>query len=241
MYYLIFVKFHIPGVIKIRENWSIWILWNFIYPGSWKSEKIEEFDFCEVSCTWGHESWRKLKHLIFVRFRVPGVMKIRENWSIWFLWSFAYAGSWKLEKIEEFGFLWSFVYMGTQNSQKLNDSIFSKIEWPRVHETSLQYHLLTLGSLSISYSGGKGPYLGGLSHLLYNIDPKVRIFSTFIKRPKAAHCPRALYMWKKNGRQSNPRILVMHRSHRKKNWVDRWWFRLPSNRPKLVTIQWVIR
>ena len=138
-----------------------------------------------------------MKHLIFVKFRVDGVMNIGENWSIWFLWSFAYAGSWKLEKIEEFGFLWSFVYMGTQNSQKLNDSIFSKIEWPRVHETSLQYHLLTLGSLSISYSGGKGPYLGGLSHLLYNIDPKVRIFSTFIKRPKAAHCPRALYMWKK--------------------------------------------
>ena len=177
-------------------------------------------DFCDVSCT----------------ICVFGVMKIGENWSIWFLSSFVYPGSWKLEKIEEFGFLWSFVYMGTQNSQKLNASIFSKIEWPRVHETSLQYHLLTLGSLSISYSGGKGPYLGGLSHLLYNIDPKVRIFSTFIKRPKAAHCPRALYMWKKNGRQSNPRILVMHRSHRKKNWVDRWWFRLPSNRPKLVTI-----
>ena len=36
------------------------------------------FDFCEVSCTRGHENERKLKHLIFVKFRVPGVMKIRE-------------------------------------------------------------------------------------------------------------------------------------------------------------------
>ena len=27
----------------------------------------------------GHENWRKMKHLIFVRFRLPGVMKIGEN------------------------------------------------------------------------------------------------------------------------------------------------------------------
>ena len=27
----------------------------------------------------GHENWRKFKHLIFVKFRVPGVMTIAEN------------------------------------------------------------------------------------------------------------------------------------------------------------------
>ena len=37
------------------------------------------FDFFEVSHTRGHENGRKLKHLIFVKFRVPGVMKIGEN------------------------------------------------------------------------------------------------------------------------------------------------------------------
>ena len=70
-------RFHVPGVMKIRENWSIWFLqdvpgfmkirenWNlwflqgFMYPGSWKLEKIQES-----------------------RFHVRGVMKIRENWSI---------------------------------------------------------------------------------------------------------------------------------------------------------------
>ena len=41
--------------------------------------KIEAFYFCEVLCTWGHEIWRKLKHLIFVKFRVLGFMKFGEN------------------------------------------------------------------------------------------------------------------------------------------------------------------
>ena len=90
---LIFLKFQIPGVIKVGGNWSIWILWNFIYPGSWKLEKIEAFDFCEVLSTRGHENQRKLKNLIFVRFRVTGVIKIRKYWSIWFLWSFVFPGS----------------------------------------------------------------------------------------------------------------------------------------------------
>ena len=69
---------------------------------SWKLKKIEAFDFCEVLSTRGHENQKKLKNLIFVRFHVTGVIKIREYWSIWFLWSFMYKGLWKLEKIEEF-------------------------------------------------------------------------------------------------------------------------------------------
>ena len=28
----------------------------FMYPGSWKLEKMEESDFCKVSCTRGHEN-----------------------------------------------------------------------------------------------------------------------------------------------------------------------------------------
>ena len=34
------------------------------------------FDFCEVSHTRGHENQRKLKHLNFVKFHLPGFMKI---------------------------------------------------------------------------------------------------------------------------------------------------------------------
>ena len=47
---LIFVDFQ---VMKIEENRSIWCMWIFMYPGSWKLEKIEVFDFCEFSCTRG--------------------------------------------------------------------------------------------------------------------------------------------------------------------------------------------
>ena len=82
---LIFVNFHLLGVMKVEENWSIWFLRIFLYPGSWKLNRIEASDFCELSYTRGHESWRKLKYLIFADFPVPGVMKIEENWSVWFL------------------------------------------------------------------------------------------------------------------------------------------------------------
>ena len=47
-----------------------------------KLEKIEVFDFCDVLCTRGHDNLKKLKDYIFVKFCVPGVMKIRENQSI---------------------------------------------------------------------------------------------------------------------------------------------------------------
>ena len=30
---------------KVRENWSVWFLWSFMYPGSWNLEKIEMTDF----------------------------------------------------------------------------------------------------------------------------------------------------------------------------------------------------
>ena len=49
----------VPGIMKIGENWRIWILL--------------------ILCTRGHENWRKLKHLIFMKFRAPGVMKVGEN------------------------------------------------------------------------------------------------------------------------------------------------------------------
>ena len=50
-------------------------------PGLLKLAKNEVCNFCEVSCTVMkiRENWRKFKGLIFVKFHVPGVMKIREN------------------------------------------------------------------------------------------------------------------------------------------------------------------
>ena len=113
--HLFFVKFCVSGVMKIGKKSSIWLSfmctrwlsftctrghenwwkikylilvkcwsWSFVYPGSWKLEKI--------------------KHLFFVKFHVPVVMKIGVNWSIWFLWSLMYPGSWKFEKIKVFDF-----------------------------------------------------------------------------------------------------------------------------------------
>ena len=99
---LIFEKFHVPGVMKIQENWIVWFLRNFKYRGSWKSEKIEASNFWEFSCTVGNGNWRKLKRLIFVKFHVPEVMKIQEKWSIWFLRNFMYRGNgnwWKLKRL----------------------------------------------------------------------------------------------------------------------------------------------
>ena len=65
-----------PGDIKIGENWSFWFLWKFMYPGSWKLQKIEASDFFVILCTRGHGNWRKFQHLIFVKFCLTGVMKI---------------------------------------------------------------------------------------------------------------------------------------------------------------------
>ena len=74
----------------------------------------------------------KNKGLIFVMFHVlcicvPGVMKIGENWSIWFLWSFVHPASWKLEKIKAFEFLWSFVYPGSWKSEKIEGFNFWEV------------------------------------------------------------------------------------------------------------------
>ena len=105
-------------VIKIEENWNVWFLLVFMYLWSWKWKKIESSDFWEFSCNFlenwikskrlifcenwiiwfllifiyprGHESWRKLNHLIFKDFHV---MKIEENWIVWFLRIFMYPGS----------------------------------------------------------------------------------------------------------------------------------------------------
>ena len=109
-----------------------------MYPGPWKLNNIEASDFCEFSCTQGHESWIKLKRLIFVNFYVTGVMKVEENQSVWFLWIFKYMGSWKLNKINasdfcEFSctrgheswrnrsvwFLWIFMYLGSWKLKKI--------------------------------------------------------------------------------------------------------------------------
>ena len=54
-------------------------------------------------------------------------MKIGENWSIWFLWSFVHPASWKLEKIKAFEFLWSFVYPGSWKSEKIEGFNFWEV------------------------------------------------------------------------------------------------------------------
>ena len=100
----IFVNFRVPGVIKIGKKWGVGFLLIFVYPGSWKSEKIEVLDFCQFSCTRGHENRKKLKCRIFVNFRVPGVMKIGKNWGVGFLSIFVYPRSSKSEKIEVLDF-----------------------------------------------------------------------------------------------------------------------------------------
>ena len=64
-----------------------------------------------LSCTRGHENWRK--------------------WIVWFFGSFMYSGSWKLEKNEE----WDFG-IGTWNFAKIRQFIFLQFSWPQVHETS---------------------------------------------------------------------------------------------------------
>ena len=79
----IFVKFFVPGVMKIAANLSVRFLCSFVYPRSWKLEKISASDFCEIlfnrgnenwsfwflwSFVYGHENWRKIKHLNFVTF-----------------------------------------------------------------------------------------------------------------------------------------------------------------------------
>ena len=134
-----------------------------MYPGSWKLEKIEASDFCENSCTRGQENWRKLKRLIYVKIHVPGVRKIGENWSVWFLWKFMYPGSWKSDalifskkigenwslwflwnfrvpgvmKIEEnwsLWFLWKFMYPGSWKLEKIEASDFCENSCTRGHE-----------------------------------------------------------------------------------------------------------
>ena len=52
-----FCKLHVPGVMNVQENWSSWFLWSFMYLGSLNS--------------------KKLKLLIFARFHLLGVMKVR--------------------------------------------------------------------------------------------------------------------------------------------------------------------
>ena len=51
--------FHFQNVKGFIGFWFF-----FLFPGSWKLEKMEGSDFCDPS----HENWRKLKCLIFAKF-----------------------------------------------------------------------------------------------------------------------------------------------------------------------------
>ena len=52
----IFVKFFVPGVMKIAANLSVRFLCSFVYPRSWKLEKISASDFCEILFNRGNEN-----------------------------------------------------------------------------------------------------------------------------------------------------------------------------------------
>ena len=93
----------VPGVIKIGENWSIWFLWSFMYPGSWKFEKIEAFDF-------------------FVNFVYPG------SWE-----SEITSRVHKINKIQIIQFSPIFMTPGTRNFTKIKCFNFLKFSWTRVH------------------------------------------------------------------------------------------------------------
>ena len=149
--------------MKIGQNWSFWFLWILVYPGHENRTKLKCLNFVKfgvpeimkIGENWniwfGHENWRKLKHLIW---------------------------SWKLDKTEAFDFCeflcnqghknWRklkysqksntcpiFMTPGTRNFTKIrhcpifmtpSTQKFTKIKyfnflqfsWPRVHETSLK-------------------------------------------------------------------------------------------------------
>ena len=151
-----FVKFRVPRVMKFGENWSIWFLWCFVCPGSWKLEKIEVFDICEVSSTRDHENWRKLKYfnflrfswprvhktsqksntLIFSNFHDPGYMKVKKNQMLQFPPIFMTPRVHKINKKQMLQFPPNFMTPGTRNFTKIKCFNFLKLSWPRVHKTS---------------------------------------------------------------------------------------------------------
>ena len=75
----IFFNFYDKRYMKIIKNLTLRFSSIFMTPGTWKLTKIRRFnflqlsffstDFCRFSCT-------------------PGVMKVEENQSVWFLWKF---------------------------------------------------------------------------------------------------------------------------------------------------------
>ena len=73
---LILFNFHDPGYMKVQKNHTLWFYSIFMNPDTWKFTKIRRFNFYSIFMTRVHESWRKLKRLIFVDFPVPGAMKI---------------------------------------------------------------------------------------------------------------------------------------------------------------------
>ena len=137
-----FENFHVPGVMKIQENWSIWFLRIFMYRGLWKFKNIEVYDFCEISCTGGHENLRKLERSTFENFNVPRVMKIRQNWRILFLRIFMYQGSWKFKKIKGSYFCEVSCTGGHENERKLKRLTFEKFHVLGGHENSTKLKCL---------------------------------------------------------------------------------------------------
>ena len=62
-------------------------------------------------------------------------MKIRENWSIWFLRILMYPGSWKLDKIEE-SYFWEFSCTESWKFDKIEESYFWEFSCTGGHENA---------------------------------------------------------------------------------------------------------
>ena len=70
--------------------------------------------------------------MIFVKFRIPGVMKIGGNWSIWFFSTSQKSNALIYSYFHDHG------YMKLHKKQMLN---FFQFSWPRVHKTSLKSNI----------------------------------------------------------------------------------------------------
>ena len=147
-----FVDFHVPGVMKVEENQSVgflctpgfmkieenrsvWFLWIFMYPGSWKLNRIKASDFCGFSCTQGHENWIESKRL--------------------FLWTCMYPGSWKLKKIEVSDFCGFSCTRGHENWRKSKCLIFVDFHVTSFYLITQKWWLITSKTMYKHFKGQK--------------------------------------------------------------------------------------
>ena len=103
----IIFNFHDTGYMKFHKNQTLWFSSTFMTPGVYENQqKSDDSIFRKNQTLW---FW-----LWFLWIFMYWVMKIEENWIVWFLRIFMTPGTWKLIKI------WRFDYL--------------QFSWSRVHE-----------------------------------------------------------------------------------------------------------